>query len=134
MSRILIQRFSVPDETMPFVDKGRVDVLHVGEAKIGRAVFEPGWRWSRHEQPLFGTRSCEMPHLGYVLSGRLCIRMDDGEQVEVAAGDWVTVPPGHDAWTVGGEPCVILDVAGLSAQASAREGRGGRPSAEQHAH
>ncbi len=117
MERMRIQRFSAPDETMTFVDKGRIEVLHVGEGAVARAIFEPGWRWSRHEQPMVGTRSCEVAHSGYVLSGRLRVRMDDGQEVEIAPGDWITVPPGHDAWTVGDEACVILDVGGLAAGA-----------------
>jgi quercetin dioxygenase-like cupin family protein len=122
-----IQRFSAPDETIRFVDKGRIEILHVGDGAIGRAIFEPGWRWSRHEKPMVGTESCQVAHHGYVLSGRLRVIMDDGQEAEIAPGDWVTVPPGHDAFTVGNEPCVILDVAGILAVARAEHGRPDRP-------
>jgi mannose-6-phosphate isomerase-like protein (cupin superfamily) len=127
MGKLRIQRFSAPDETIRFVDKGRIEVLHVGDGSIARAIFEPGWRWSKHERSMAGTESCQVPHSGYVLSGRLRVVMDDGQEAEIAPGDWVTVPPGHDAWTVGREPCVLLDVAGLQAPAQSGRGTGDRP-------
>ena len=129
MGKLRIERFSAPDETIRFVDKGRIEVLHVGDGAIGRAIFEPGWRWSQHERPMVGTESCQVPHSGYVLSGRLRVVMDDGQEAELAPGDWVTVPPGHDAFTVGREPCVILDVAGLHPEARSERGTGDRPGA-----
>jgi quercetin dioxygenase-like cupin family protein len=122
MIRMTIQRFSAPDETRPFVDKGRLELLHVGDSLVGRAIFEPGWRWSKHVKPIARTRSCEAPHSCYVLSGRMRVLMDDGQEAEIAPGDFVTIPPGHDAWTVGNEPCVLLDVAGYADYArSSRE-------------
>ena len=134
MGKIRIQRFSAPDETIRFVDKGRIEVLHVGDGAIGRAIFEPGWRWSKHEKSLVGTESCQVSHAGYVLSGRLRVLMDDGEEAEIAPGDWVTVPPGHDAFTVGNDPCVILDVAGLMAEARRERDMGDRPAEGASAH
>jgi quercetin dioxygenase-like cupin family protein len=134
MGKLRIQRFSAPDETIRFVDKGRIEVLHVGGGAIGRAIFEPGWRWSKHEKSMVGTESCQVPHSGYVLSGRLRVVMDDGQEAEIAPGDWVTVPPGHDAWTVGAEPCVILDVAGLHPEARPERGMGDRPGEGAAAH
>jgi mannose-6-phosphate isomerase-like protein (cupin superfamily) len=134
MGKLRIQRFSAPDETVRFVDKGRIEVLHVGDGAIGRAIFEPGWRWSRHEKPMVGTESCQVAHHGYVLSGRLRVVMDDGQEAEIAPGDWVTVPPGHDAFTVGNEPCVVLDVAGILAGARPEHGRHDRPAEGASAH
>jgi quercetin dioxygenase-like cupin family protein len=99
MTRMMIQRFSAPDETRPFVDKGRLELLHVGDSVVGRGIFEPGWRWSKHVKPIAQTPSCQAAHSGYVLSGRMRIVMDDGQQAEIAPGDFVTIPPGHDAWT-----------------------------------
>jgi quercetin dioxygenase-like cupin family protein len=125
MGKLRIQRFSAPDETIRFVDKGRIEVLHVGDGSIARAIFEPGWRWSKHVKPIAGTRSCEVAHSGYVLSGRMHLVMDDGREVEIGPGDYAVIPPGHDAWTVGDEACVMLDFAGMEHYArSGREVRG----------
>jgi quercetin dioxygenase-like cupin family protein len=132
MTRMQIRRFSAPDETRPFVDKGRLEVLHVGDEVIGRGIFEPGWRWSRHVKPLAQTASCEAEHMGYVLSGRMHVVMDDGQEAEIAPGDLVTIPPGHDAWTVGNEPCVFLDFTGFAEYA--RSGRIARDEAGRGAH
>ncbi|ABS25841.1 cupin domain-containing protein [Anaeromyxobacter sp. Fw109-5] len=120
MAHISIKRFSSPDETRPFADKGHAEILRFGEGTVGRGVFEPGWRWSTHVKPIAGTRSCQAAHSGYVVSGRMHLVMDDGEEAEMAAGDYVTIPPGHDAWTVGDEACVIIDVAGMEHYAEGR--------------
>jgi quercetin dioxygenase-like cupin family protein len=101
-----------PDETRRFVDKGRVDVVHLGAVSVGRFVLEPGWRWSEHVKPMAGTESCQVQHVGYVLSGRMKVVMDDGTEAETGAGDAAVIPPGHDAWKVGDEPCVWLEFAG----------------------
>jgi hypothetical protein len=81
----------------------------IGDQTIGRGTFEPGWRWSNNVKPIAGTDSCQVSHLAYVVSGRMGIRMDDGTEVEVAAGDVFACPPGHDAWVVGDQPCVAVD-------------------------
>lgn len=115
MAGLVKKRFEAPEETRTFAGgKGRVDIVGVGELSIGRGLFEPGWRWSEHVQPLAGTPSCEAAHTGYVLEGRMVVRMDDGEEVEYGRGDAFYMPPGHDAWIVGDEPCVLLDVTGMS--------------------
>jgi class 3 adenylate cyclase len=88
-----------------FVDLGR------GLA-IGRAVLEPGWRWSTDVKPVVGTRSCLVHHLQLVLAGRLGVRMDSGEEGEFGPNDVIDLPPGHDAWVVGDEPAVIVDMSG----------------------
>ena len=91
---------------------GSMSVVHVGDLAVGRAVFEPGWRWSEHVRPSAGTDSCQVRHVGCVLSGRLAIRMDDGTEAVAGPGDVVDVPAGHDGWVVGDVPCVMLDWAG----------------------
>lgn len=91
---------------------GSMAVVEAGGAVVGRAVFEPGWHWSEHVRPTAGTDSCQVRHVGYILSGRLAIRMDDGTEAVAEPGDVFDVPPGHDGWTVGDEPCVMLDWAG----------------------
>jgi quercetin dioxygenase-like cupin family protein len=104
-----VKRFDAPDETRPFVDKGQAEVVNVGGQTVGHAVFEPGWRWSEHVKPIAGTESCQVSHLGYCISGRMHVVMDDGTEGEVKPGDVWAIPPGHDAWTVGDEPCVVMD-------------------------
>jgi quercetin dioxygenase-like cupin family protein len=122
MTRMKIQRFSAPDETRPFLDKGRMEILRIGDNVVGRGIFEAGWRWSKHVKPMAQTESCEAAHSGYVLAGRMRVVMDDGQEAEIAPGDFVTIPPGHDAWTVGTEPCIFLDLSGSADYAvSARE-------------
>ncbi len=105
--------FTAPDEVRPMAGKGQVELLRIGDGVVGKATFEPGWRWSEHVAPIAGTDSCQAAHLGYVLSGRLGTRMDDGTEMESAAGDIVAIPPGHDGWVVGDEPCVVIDFAGM---------------------
>lgn len=100
-----------PDELRRF-DHGELAVVKVAGVTVGRAVFSPGWRWSDHVRPLAGTASCQVAHVGYILSGRMCVRMADGREATVGPGDAFVVPPGHDGWVVGDEPCVMLDWAG----------------------
>jgi quercetin dioxygenase-like cupin family protein len=108
VSQVEQRRFETPDDRRAFVDKGQVDIVKIGPSVVGLATFEAGWRWSEHVGPLSGQTSCSMSHVGYVLSGRQCLRMDDGTEFEVGPGDLISIPPGHDGWTVGTEPCVIL--------------------------
>ncbi len=114
MASLEAKSFDTPDETRPFVDKGKLDVVNVGGATVGRGVFEPGWRWSEHIKPLAGTESCEAAHLGYVVSGRMKVVMNDGTEAEAAPGQMVYIEPGHDAWVVGDEPCVFVDFQGFA--------------------
>jgi class 3 adenylate cyclase len=105
------KRFDHPDEVRT-VEKARIELVELGELAIGRAVFEPGWRWSEHVKPIVGTESCQVHHIGYVVSGHLHIEMSDGASLEVMGGDAFEIPPGHDAWVVGNEPWVSVDWAG----------------------
>ncbi len=105
------KRFDHPDEVRT-VEKARIELVELGELAIGRAVFEPGWRWSEHVKPIVGTESCQVHHIGYVVSGHLHIEMSDGASLEVMGGDAFEIPPGHDAWVVGDEPWVSVDWAG----------------------
>ncbi len=117
MSGLERKRFDNPDDTRPFQDKGNVKIVNVGDGVVGLATFEPGWKWSDHVKPIAGTDSCQAAHLGYVISGRQIIHMDDGAELEIGAGDIVSIPAGHDGWTVGNEPCVVLDFAGMASYA-----------------
>jgi class 3 adenylate cyclase/quercetin dioxygenase-like cupin family protein len=105
------KRFDRSDETRT-VERARIDLVELGETTIGRAIFEPGWRWSDHVRPIVGTASCEVHHVGYVLSGHLHVEMDDGASIDLTTGDAFEVPPGHDAWVVGDEPWMSVDIAG----------------------
>jgi hypothetical protein len=98
-----------PDEVRPFEGKGEARVVNIGGRVIGQGIFEPGWRWSANVKPIAGTESCQVSHLGYVLSGRLHVRMDDGTEGEFGPGDVFAIAPGHDAWVIGDERCVALD-------------------------
>ncbi len=110
------RNFGEPDEVREFPN-GRAEILKVGGAEIGRLVFEPGWRWSNDVQPIARTSSCEAPHFQYHVSGRLGIRMDDGQELIAGPGDVTSLPSGHDAWVVGDEPVVVVDWFGASSYA-----------------
>jgi len=104
--------FSRPNEVRSF-EHGEVKVVSLGGVSFGRAVFEPGWRWSSHVKPLANTRSCQCAHLNLHLSGRLRVAMDNGKEYEFGPGEISEIPPGHDAWVVGNEPVVIIDITGM---------------------
>ncbi len=111
MDDVILKRFDAPDETRHF-EKGRFDLVRVGVMTVGRASYEPGWRWSEHVGPLAGTPSCQVEHVGLVVSGRVGVRMDDGTAYELGPGDVFYVPPGHESWVVGDEPYVSLHLMG----------------------
>jgi uncharacterized RmlC-like cupin family protein len=104
---------NTPDETRKF-DKGKVEVVQIGGGTVGRATFEPGWKWSEHVKPIAKTDLCQASHVGYTISGRAVIRFSDGVEVETGPGDVFVAPPGHDAWVVGNEPWVSVDWAGMA--------------------
>ena len=106
--------FDSPDETRQFEGKGHVDVVMLAGHPVGRGVFEPGWKWSVNVKPIAGTDSCEVSHLGYCMSGRMKIHMDDGSASEIGPGEAVAIPPGHDAEVVGDEACVMIDFGEIS--------------------
>jgi len=107
-----VKSLNSPGEVRTF-DKGKLELINIGGATIGRAVFEPGWRWSTSVKPLVNTKSCEAPHFQYHISGTLKIVMDDGTEKECKAGDVSLLPSGHDAWVVGNEPVVVVDFQGM---------------------
>ena len=112
MEKTELKSFGKPDEVREF-PKGRLELVKIGGATIGRAIFEPGWRWATSVQPLAKTKSCEAPHFQYHVSGVLQIRMDDGTELEARPGDVSLLPSGHDAWVVGNEPAVVVDFQGM---------------------
>jgi len=112
MEKAQLKSFGRPDEIREF-PKGRLELIKVGGATVGRAIFEPGWRWSTSVQPIVKTKSCEAPHFQYHVSGTLKILMDDGTELECHPGDVSLLPSGHDAWVVGEEPAVVVDFQGM---------------------
>ena len=107
-----VKSFVKPEEVREF-PKGKVELVKIAGANIGRATFEPGWKWSSSVQPLVKTKSCEAPHFQYHISGVLKIKMDDGTILECKAGDISYLPMGHDAWVEGNEPVVVVDFHGM---------------------
>jgi hypothetical protein len=109
-----IQKKSIhqPDETRTF-PKGKVELVTLEGVTFGLATFEPGWMWSECVKPIVKTESCQAPHTQYVMSGRLAVRMDGGTELEYGPGDIGVIPQGHDAWTVGNEAVVALDITGM---------------------
>src|SRR5579863_3102088 len=103
-----LKNFGTPDEIREF-PKGRLELMKIGGATIGRAVFEPGWRWASSVQPIAKTSSCEAPHFQYHVAGVLRIRMDDGAEFDCRPGDVSLLPSGHDAWVVGDEEVVVAE-------------------------
>jgi hypothetical protein len=107
-----LKNFGTPDEVRDF-PKGRLELIKIGGATIGRAVFEPGWRWATSVQPIAKTSSCEAPHFQYHVAGVLRIKMDDGTEFDCTAGDVSLLPRGHDAWVIGDEAAVVVDFQGM---------------------
>jgi len=112
MPKMEVKNFGSPDELRNF-DKGKLELLNVGGRTLGRAVFQPGWRWTRSLKAVAKTDSCQAPHVNYHVSGVLHIVMDNGDERDCKAGDISVVPPGHDAWVVGNEPVVVVDFQGM---------------------
>lgn len=112
---LVVRSLDEPDERRE-PPQIRVDVVTIGDATIARASAEPGWRWSESVRPIAGTDSCEVAHTGYVVKGRLGIRMDDGTEAEVSAGQAFACGPGHDGWVIGDEPAEFLEFSSAAAQ------------------
>jgi hypothetical protein len=109
-----------PDEVREF-EKGKLELATLGDVVIGRATLQPGWSWEKCVKPLAQTKSCEAPHTGYMISGRIKVVMDDGTEEEFGPGDVALIPPGHNAWVVGNEPVVHIDFTGYKDYAKMRD-------------
>jgi hypothetical protein len=107
-----VKSLNSPDESRKF-DKGKLDLVKIGGTIVGRAIFQPGWKWSESVKPIAKTKSCEAPHFQYHVSGTLRLRMDDGTEKDLKPGDVALLPSGHDAWVVGNEPVVVVDFQGM---------------------
>lgn len=110
MAKMQKKNLNSPDQTMTF-EKGKAEVVKVGNVTITRMTFEPGWRWSEHVKPIAKTGSCEKKHLIYCIEGRSRVRMNDGTELEYGPGDVVSIPPGHDGWTVGDKTFIGIDIS-----------------------
>ncbi len=109
VSTFEVKSHDAPDETRT-PNKTRIEVVRLAGYTLGRFNFEPGWCWSECIKPVVGTASCQNSHVGYAVSGRLTVRLDDGTEKTISAGDSYTIPPGHDAWVEGNEPFVGTEV------------------------
>jgi len=107
--------FDSPDETRT-PDKTRVDVVRTGAATAARIALEPGWKWSECVKPVAGTESCQVHHVGFVQSGSMRIVHDDGTELELGPGSAYEILPGHDAWVVGDERCVVFEFESTAAE------------------
>jgi hypothetical protein len=116
-SAAIVRRFDDPDEHRDF-PLGGFDLVEIGGMSVGRASYEPGWRWSEHVGAALGQAVCEVAHLGLVLSGRNRIEMTDGRTIEVGPGDLFEIGPGHDSVVVGDEPYVSIHFLGADQYAA----------------
>jgi quercetin dioxygenase-like cupin family protein len=109
---VILKRFETPDEVREMV-KGKFEIVRLGGMTIGRATYEPGWRWSEHVGPGVGATRCSVEHVGMVLSGTATAALEDGRVFEMRVGEVFYIPPvPHDSWVVGNEPYVSLHFLG----------------------
>lgn len=100
---------NTPDETRKF-PKGQMKVVTIGDHTVGLGSYKPGWRWSKHVKPIAKTERCMANHVGFAISGKMSGAMADGAKWNVKKGDVLDLPPGHDAWVVGKEQFVFIDM------------------------
>jgi uncharacterized protein DUF861 len=117
MLDVVLKRFDNADEIREF-EKGKFELINIGGMTIGRATYDTGWKWSAHVGKALGKKSCDVEHVGLVISGRAAVAMDDGRVIEMKAGDLFYIAPGHDSWVTGDEPYVSLHLMGASDYAS----------------
>lgn len=107
-TELIKKNLNSPDEVRSFPN-GRMDYVTLGDITMAKMVLEPGWSWERDIKPIVNTESCQVAHEDYILSGRIMIRMDNGQEIELGPGDACVIPPGHTAWVIGSDPCEVLD-------------------------
>jgi quercetin dioxygenase-like cupin family protein len=109
---IVLRRFEEPDEVREMV-KGRFELVRIGGITLGRATYEPGWRWSEHVGPALGATRCSVEHVGMVVTGTATAALDDGRVIELRPGELFYIPPiPHDSWVIGDTPYVSLHFLG----------------------
>lgn len=121
-AEVILKRFERPDEVREF-ELGRFEVVHIGGMAIGRATYQPGWKWSEHVGKPLGQTHCQVEHVGLVISGCATAAMEDGTVYELRAGNLFYIPPGppgHDSWVIGDEPYVSLHFLGAEHYAAGR--------------
>lgn len=112
MLEVILKSFDNPDETRLF-EKGKFEIVQIGGMTVGRATYEPGWKWSEHVSPISGAPLCDVEHVGLVISGRAMASMQDGRDIELKPGLLFYIPPlPHDSWVIGDEPYVSLHFLG----------------------
>jgi hypothetical protein len=120
MNDVILKRFESPDETR-LMTKGRFEIIRLAGLTIGRATYEPGWKWSLHVGPTVGATRCSVEHVGLVVSGTATAAFDDGRVIELRAGEMFYIPPiPHDSWVVGDAPYVSLHFLGAEHYAAKR--------------
>jgi hypothetical protein len=120
MPGIEMGNFDSPDETRA-PDKTKIEVVRLGDTTVGRATFQPGWKWSECIKPVVGTDSCQARHVGTVVSGRLHVVHNDGSEGDAGPGAAYVIEPGHDAWVVGDEPFVAYEFESKTAADYAKD-------------
>ena len=113
MTSVEAKSLGSPDQTTTPFENGRIETVTVAGITLMRETLQPGWKWSEHVKPVAKTESCQKRHLKYIISGRQKIVMNDGTEVELVPGDFAVIEPGHDAWVVGDEPNVLLEMAAI---------------------
>ncbi len=108
-----VKEFSKPDETRTF-GHGVAEIVNIGGGTVGRFTLQPGWKWSQDVKPIAKTDLCEGTHFGYIISGRMAVKMASGEELHLGPGSVHLVHPGHDAWVLGKEPVVMVDWQGAA--------------------
>lgn len=109
-----VKSLDAPNQVLD-MEFGRIDIVHIADAGVGRATFQPGWKWSEHEKPVVnGGEYCDVPHFVYLVAGQLHVVMADGSEFELKEGDVATIPSGHDGWVVGDKPVTMLDFAAVA--------------------
>lgn len=121
VTKFQVKSHNSPDEVRT-PNKTRVEVVQFDGVTMGRFNFEPGWRWSECVKPVVKTEQCQLSHVGYAVSGQLMVRMTDGTEKAIVAGESYTIPPGHDAWVVGTEPYVGIEVMSADVYAKPQAG------------
>ena len=109
-----VASFDKPNDVLN-MERGKIDIVHIAAGGVGRATFQPGWKWSEHEKPVVGGGDyCEAPHFVCLIAGRLHIVMSDGSEFDLQEGDVATLPAGHDGWVVGDTPVIMVDFGGVA--------------------
>jgi hypothetical protein len=107
----VLKQFEKPDEVRVF-EKGRFEIVHIGGLTLGRATYQPGWKWSAHVGPGVGAEYCEVEHVGLVISGHAVAAFADGTIVDLTSGTLFHIPPAAHSWVVGDAPYVSLHFLG----------------------